>query len=66
MGLSRADLHIHTTRSDGTASPEQVARALADSDLAVAAVTDHDAVEGAMRSARRWPAGDRRSSSAPR
>jgi predicted metal-dependent phosphoesterase TrpH len=48
MGLSRADLHIHTTRSDGSASPQQVARALASSDLVVAAVTDHDTVEGAM------------------
>jgi predicted metal-dependent phosphoesterase TrpH len=49
MDLSRADLHIHTSCSDGTASPEQVARVLADSDLAVAAVTDHDTLEGALR-----------------
>jgi predicted metal-dependent phosphoesterase TrpH len=49
MGLSCADLHIHTTCSDGAASPEQVARVLASSDLAVAAVTDHDTVDGALR-----------------
>jgi hypothetical protein len=49
MGFSQADLHIHTTCSDGTATPEQVARILAGSRLAVAAVTDHDTVEGALR-----------------
>jgi predicted metal-dependent phosphoesterase TrpH len=49
MGLSRADLHIHTTCSDGTATPEQVAGILASGRLAVAAVTDHDTVEGALR-----------------
>lgn len=49
MDLSRADLHIHTTCSDGRATPRQVARALAASDLAVAAVTDHDTIEGALR-----------------
>jgi predicted metal-dependent phosphoesterase TrpH len=49
MGVSRADLHIHTTCSDGTATPEQVARILAGSRLAVAAVTDHETVEGALR-----------------
>jgi predicted metal-dependent phosphoesterase TrpH len=49
MGSSRADLHIHTTCSDGTATPEQVARILSSSLLAVAAVTDHDTVDGALR-----------------
>jgi predicted metal-dependent phosphoesterase TrpH len=44
-----ADLHIHTTLSDGAATPAQVANVLARSDLAVAAVTDHDTVEGALR-----------------
>src|SRR5258708_35793037 len=43
-----ADLHIHTTLSDGAATPAQVAHVLARSDLAVAAVTDHDTVEGAL------------------
>ena len=47
--LALADLHIHTTCSDGAATPAEVARALAGSDLAVAAVTDHDSVEGALR-----------------
>jgi predicted metal-dependent phosphoesterase TrpH len=45
----RADLHIHTTLSDGAATPEQVAAVLAHGDLDVAAVSDHDTVEGALR-----------------
>ncbi len=45
----RADLHIHTTLSDGAATPAQVAGVLARGDLDVAAVTDHDSVEGALR-----------------
>jgi predicted metal-dependent phosphoesterase TrpH len=49
MELSPADLHIHTTYSDGAATPAEVARKLASSGLAVAAVTDHDTVEGALR-----------------
>jgi predicted metal-dependent phosphoesterase TrpH len=47
--LSRADLHIHTSCSDGAASPLQVAARLARSKLAVASVTDHDTVEGSLR-----------------
>ena len=45
----RADLHLHTTCSDGRATPAQLARRLARGDLAVVAVTDHDTVEGALR-----------------
>jgi predicted metal-dependent phosphoesterase TrpH len=47
--VSLADLHIHTTCSDGAASPRQMASGLVNSKLAVAAVTDHDSVEGALR-----------------
>lgn len=47
--VGRADLHMHTTLSDGAATPAQVANLLARGDLAVAAVTDHDTVEGALR-----------------
>jgi len=46
---SRADLHMHTTCSDGMQTPEQLARRLFRSSLAVAAVTDHDTIEGALR-----------------
>jgi predicted metal-dependent phosphoesterase TrpH len=49
-GRSTADLHLHTTYSDGWPDP----RALVDyarhaTDLRVIAVTDHDTIEGALR-----------------
>ncbi|HEY7200499.1 MAG TPA: PHP-associated domain-containing protein [Candidatus Dormibacteraeota bacterium] len=47
--VGRADIHIHTTMSDGAATPVQVARVLARSGLCVAAVTDHDTVSGGLR-----------------
>lgn len=40
------DLHTHTTRSDGHLAPADLARLLADRGVAVAAITDHDSVEG--------------------
>ncbi len=46
-GRSRADIHIHTTFSDGLATPEQVMRFTESSGLALIAVTDHDSVRGA-------------------
>ena len=51
---SRADLHMHTSCSDGWPSPaELVAHVIARTDLRVIAVTDHDTVEGALRAADR-------------
>lgn len=48
----RADLHIHTDRSDGWPSPEEVVEHVATfADLDVIAVTDHDTIEGALRAA---------------
>lgn len=44
---SRADLHIHTTVSDGTYTPQQVVDIARRSGLAAIAITDHDALEGA-------------------
>ena len=45
-----ADLHMHTTYSDGTGSVEEVlACAQERTDLAVIAITDHDTIEGALR-----------------
>ncbi len=38
----RLDLHIHTTASDGSWSPEAVVRGAADGGLDVIAITDHD------------------------
>lgn len=49
MRWSLADLHLHTTCSDGMHTPERLAARLVRSRLAVAAVTDHDTVEGALR-----------------
>jgi 3',5'-nucleoside bisphosphate phosphatase len=37
-----ADLHVHTTHSDGACSPGEVARAAAGLGLAALAITDHD------------------------
>src|SRR5438309_7374680 len=45
---SRADLHLHTSRSDGRHAPERLAAELLKGELAVVAVTDHDTVAGAL------------------
>src|SRR5476649_539228 len=48
----RADLHMHTTASDGWPSPSQlVDHAARRAGLNVIAVTDHDTIEGALRAA---------------
>ncbi|MBA4370135.1 MAG: phosphotransferase [Coriobacteriaceae bacterium] len=48
-GWSSADLHIHSTASDGTATPLEVLRwANERTDLAVIAIADHNAVDGAL------------------
>lgn len=52
MLLSKADLHIHTTYSDGTATVAQVLARVAASDLDVIAITDHDSIAGAHEAAR--------------
>jgi len=46
-----ADLHLHTTFSDGTFSPEELATHAKRHDLAAIALTDHDTVEGCTRMA---------------
>ena len=49
-GFSRADLHVHTTYSDGTMTPEGVLNFYAlHSDVRVFAITDHDTMDGAIR-----------------
>ncbi len=45
----KADLHIHTTYSDGVCSPLEVVHAAIDRGLSVIAVTDHDTFMGALR-----------------
>ena len=37
-----ADLHMHTTCSDGVLSPEELAREALAAGLSVIAITDHD------------------------
>lgn len=42
----RADLHVHTTASDGTLTPTQVVELAQERHVDVLAVADHDSVEG--------------------
>lgn len=42
----RADLHAHTTASDGTCTPIEIVRRALDLGLDVLAITDHDSVAG--------------------
>ncbi|RMF53484.1 MAG: PHP domain-containing protein [Chloroflexota bacterium] len=50
MSVGKADLHIHSTYSDGSASVEAIlAHVEQRSDLDVIAITDHDCLEGALR-----------------
>jgi predicted metal-dependent phosphoesterase TrpH len=47
--ISKADTHIHTTFSDGKATPAEIVEYVASvTDLRVIAVTDHDTAEGAL------------------
>jgi predicted metal-dependent phosphoesterase TrpH len=46
-----ADLHLHTNFSDGTYTPEELARRARELSLAAVALTDHDTVEGCARMA---------------
>ena len=43
---ARADLHVHTTHSDGSCSPCEVVQAAAGVKLAALAITDHDSLSG--------------------
>jgi predicted metal-dependent phosphoesterase TrpH len=50
----RADLHMHTSFSDGWPTPDQVVdHVVENTDLDVIAITDHDTIEGAKRAADR-------------
>lgn len=49
--LSKADLHLHTTYSDGTATVPEVMERAALLGLRVIAVTDHDQIAGAREAA---------------
>lgn len=45
------DLHVHSTESDGTFTPEQVALAAKDAGLSAFALTDHDTASGVVKAA---------------
>ncbi|OGO02734.1 MAG: hypothetical protein A2Y72_04115 [Chloroflexi bacterium RBG_13_53_26] len=54
----KADLHLHTTASDGRYSPEELVRMAASLGLEVIAITDHDSVNGiapALKTAQSLP-----------
>ncbi len=55
--VARADLHIHTTHSDGNYTPCQVIDLARRSGLAAVSITDHDCVDG-LTSARRAAGND--------
>lgn len=42
----RADLHLHTTASDGLLSPAEIVKLAASKGLDVIAITDHDTIDG--------------------
>lgn len=44
--MSKIDLHVHTTVSDGTCSPAEVVHAAREAGLKAIAVTDHDSATG--------------------
>lgn len=55
--MGKADLHVHSRRSDGMASPSQIMHyAETQTDLDLVAITDHDQVVGALEAVE-WCAG---------
>jgi predicted metal-dependent phosphoesterase TrpH len=55
LSLSKADIHIHTTYSDGLMTPEAVVEyAATETDLQVIAISDHDTIEGSVAAQRYW------------
>ena len=44
--MSKIDLHIHSTASDGRLSPTEIVRQAVEKGLTVIAIADHDSVDG--------------------
>ena len=44
--IQKIDLHIHTTMSDGTDTPEEIIGKVRDAGIKIFSVTDHDAING--------------------
>jgi len=56
--VSKVDLHIHSTASDGKFSPADIVRKAAERGLTIIALADHDSVDGiapALAAARAFP-----------
>lgn len=51
--MSRIDYHIHTTRSDGTASVDQVLEVANKKGLSAISITDHNDIRGAIEALRK-------------
>lgn len=47
--MSNVDLHMHSTASDGTDTPEELLKNIRQNGITTFAVTDHDTIEGAMQ-----------------
>jgi predicted metal-dependent phosphoesterase TrpH len=59
--LSRADLHIHSTDSDGIPTIEQILKHTElHTDLDVIAITDHNVIDGSLRARDLWVKGSYR------
>ena len=59
--LGKADLHMHSTYSDGTGTIEQILEYTQHSTkLDVIAITDHDVIEGSLRARDLWTQGSYR------
>lgn len=48
---ARADMHVHSTASDGSLGPVELVRLAAESGLGALALSDHDSVEGVAEAA---------------
>lgn len=59
--VGKADLHMHSTYSDGIGSIEQILGYVQhNTDLDVIAITDHDVIEGSLRARDLWAKGQYR------
>lgn len=57
---NKADIHIHTTYSDGLMTPEAVVEyAATETQLSAIAITDHDTIAGAVAARRYWQCNQR-------
>lgn len=52
---SSIDLHIHTSASDGTDTPEYIGEIMKEAGVRIFSVTDHDTIDGALEAERNLP-----------